>query len=744
VDVIQGKEIGTLPIPGLAGAQVDSFRGMSFHPQGDTLYALVLLSNELRLHSWSVTDGRRLLDLVVELTSAVGPPLPGPEPGTIVIPGGHVGFGIGPLTTQYVPPHRASKVNPAAIIETRAGSALARLDYCVLRWTSDGPVLAAGGPKQSGAQARPEEKWDNGVPQEVTAAAFDRPALIAAARARAANLAARPDVVRPDRTAVKRINPEPPAAWTAPPPVRKAEPLGQRYLETGFPMAWGAKHAAVLRYQYQKDVRERFELHLDRYDLGTGGPIGPGMKLWPWVRDPGLMKPGDQGIAPPLPVAALSLDGSKLAVCDPADRSRVDVWADDGRRLVGLHPAGRGPAIDWLGWSPNGRLLTVANGSLIAWEVPGARAEFEMAGGYAAPAAQAADRTWLAVAAGDHVDLLDSSTGVCLARCRAGGVTGPIRDITLSSDGRRLAVVFVGPGEPKAGKLTAQLWDLAKGTAELLAFGTEPYHTSCWVGPDHFATFTNEAALYDVTVRHGVAVYQFPPASPNWHGPVFARATDGHLWFRRGDPRPGAGPKSTGAWWAVSDSDLLTTPTAKLGDSPRESVFARRIPLRIEADLGASERSKTFASQAAELLRKQGFSTGPKGWSLRVTHRVTDTGKKEELAGFIELPEAVPTVHLDWVLFDADGNRVFERQTAGHFAGPKSKYFGKPHFNLGGRSLRDAIADEILDTLAQEPTLPGDLPAAYLKIGRTYVPIPQRVSPIPPWPAAAPAANGAK
>lgn len=744
VDVVQGKEIGTLPIPGLAGAQANIFRGMSFHPQGDTLYALALLSTDLRLYSWSVTDGRRLLDITVELTSAVGPPLPGPEQGTIVIPGGHVGSAGAPLGANYVPPHRASRVNPAAIIETRAGSLLAKLDYCVLRWSNDGPVLAAGGPKQSDAKARPEEKWDNGAPQEVTTAALGRPALIAAAKARAANLAARPEVVRPIRTTVKRINPEPPGAWTAPPPVRKAEPGSQGYLETDFPAACGAKHAAVLRYHYQQDVRERFELHLDRYDLGTDRQIGSGMRLWPWARDPGLMKPHDQGLAPPLPVAALSLDGSKLAVCDPADRSRVDVWADDGRRLVGFHPAGRAPAIDWLGWSPHGRLLTVANGSLVAWEVPSGKAEFEVAGGYVAPAAQAADRTWLAVAAGVHVDLLDSSTGVCLARCRAGGVTGTMRDIALSSDGRRLAIVFAGPGDPKAGKLTAQLWDLATGTAELLAFGTEPYYTSCWVGPDHFATFTNEAALYDLTVRYGVAVYQFPPAPAKWHGAVFARAADGRLWFHRGDQRPGGGPKSAaGAWWAVSDSELLTTHTAKLDDAPRESVFPRRFPVRVEADLGASERGKKFASQVAELLRKQGFSIGPKGWHLRVTHRVTDTGKEVKRPDLIEVPEFIPAVQLDWVLFDADGNRVWERQTAGQF-GPKSKYWGKPHFNLGGSNVRDAIADEILDTLAQEPPPLGDLPAAYLKIGRTYLPIPQRINPIPPWPAAAPAANGAQ
>jgi hypothetical protein len=760
VDVREGKEIGTLPIPEMKNEQASAVRGVSFQADGKELYALVFqASKPQRLLSWSVADGLRLLDLELETAEPLGPPLLGPEPGTILLPGGHVGFGI-PNAYNYVPPYRASRVMPAMLIETRVGSVLAKLDYCVLRWAENGPVVAAGGPAKSDPQARPEDKWDAGVPQEMFAAVVDRPALIAAAKARAANLAARPGVVRPDRLAVQRITPEPPAAWAAP-PVSKSEPAAVRYLETAFPTAWAEAQVAMLRYNYERDVRERFELFWDRHDRRSGAKIGTSMRLWPWTRDPGKMKPHEPGVlAPAAPVAALSADGGMLAVRDPADPSRVDLWSADGRRLVGFHPAGRTHVVHWLGWSPRGRLLTVANGSVSAWEMPAGRAEFTAAGGYTAPVAPAADRSWVAVAAGDHVDLLDSATGTCLARCRAGGGTGPLRDLTPSPDGRRLAVVFAS-ADPKAGKYTAQLWDLTAGKADLLTFGGEPYQTCCWVGPEHFAAFTTDLVLYDLAVRHHVAAYHVPIAPPKWHGPVFARSSDGRLWFHRGDPRPQGGKQSAGgAWWAVADAELLGAHEGhQLGATPRAVVIPRRFPVRVEADLGSSERSRQFAPQAAELLRKAGFATGPKGWSLRIAHRAVETSKELKLQGLIEVPEFIPAVVLDWALCDADGNHVWERRTVGNFAWNRSKYFTgtttedvkgrrdlqwvKTHFNFKGRNMRDAIVEEILDTLAQEqPVALGELPNAYLKIDRRYLAIPLRFNPIAAWSAAGNAPPG--
>jgi hypothetical protein len=763
VDVAAGKEVGTLPIPGLTTAQADSFRGLSFRPDGAELYALTetVRSLDLRLRSWSVTDGRPLLELKLEWAAGIGPPRPGPEPGTFLLPGGSVGPGLG--VYGYVYPFRATMVKPAAIVEVRCGSVVSRLDSCVLGWAEDGPILVAGGPKQSGPMARPDERWDRGVPQEVFTVALDRPGLVAAARARVAGLAPRPPVVRPDRSVVKQLTPEPPAAWAAPPRVRPAGPARVRLLEADFPAAFGAEQAAILRFEYRLDVRQRFEMHWDRYDLRSGARVGPGTMLWPWARDPGRMKQHESALRPPTPAAALTGDGARLAVCDPADRSRVDVWTADGRRLLGFHPAGPGQEVGWLGWSPQGRLLTVAGGSLTAWEVPGARAVFEAAGGYAAPVAAAGGGKWLAVAAGGHVDLLDGASGACLGRCRAGGVAGAVRDLALSADGRRLAVVFASPADRQAkGKYTAQLWDLDAGRADLLTFGGDPYATVCWAGPEHLAAFAGGQVLYDLAVRRAVALYQFADPDRSWHGPLLARSPDGRVWFRRANARPRGAQRPRdarlppGVWWAITEAELLGGPQSRLAERPRAAVVPRRFPVRVEVDLGTDKRGQTFARPVAEQLRKQGFSTGPKGWCLRVTHRVIDTGKELTLTGPIQVPEFIPAVHLKWVLCDAEGNQVWERTTVGRFAWHQSKYYtgttrepfrGRPglqwvkaHFHFGGRPMREAIADEILDTLAQQPTPLGELPTAWLKVGKEYRLMPLQINPIGAWPAPA---NGA-
>jgi WD40 repeat protein len=753
VDVTRGKEVGTLPLPGLAGRPADVFRGVSFRPDGSELFALVLgdKAHDLKLWSWSVTDGRPLLEVQLQWAAGFGPPLPGPEPGTLVLPGGNAVNEI--LPYGPVMPSRATDVRTAAVVETRVGSVLAKLDYCVLRWAEDGPILVAGGSKDAKPQKaqRADERWDKGIPQEAYAVAFDRASLIAAARARAANLTARPPVVRPDRSKVKRITPEAPVAWAAPPKVRPTKPGPLRILEADFPAAFADAQAAVLRFEYKLDVRQRFEMHWDRYDLRSGARVGPGFLLWPWTRDPGRMKEHESILQPPTPVAALTSDGARLAVCDPADSSRVDVWTADGKRLLGFRPAGPGRSVAWLGWSPQGRLLVVADGSLTAWEVPGARAVFEVAGGYTAPVALASGRGWLAVAAGDHVDLIDTSTGACLGRCRAGGVRGAVTDIALAPDGRRMAVVFPGPGDPKGGKFTAQLWDLGSGRADVLPFGSAPYVTACWAGPEHFATFTANNALYDLPVRYGLAPYHFAPGAPNWSGPALARSPDGRLWYRRVDTRRGVKLRAPGVWWAITEEELLGEPASGLTKGPRACVFPRQFPVRVEASMGTSERGRTFARKVAEMLGKQGFTVGPKGWYLRVTHQVVDTGRELTHVGLIEVPEFIPAVRFKWVLCDAEGNQVWDRVTLGRFAFQSSKYYtgttrepykGRPnrewikaHFNFGGRPMRDAIVDEILDTQAQHPPALDGLPEMLLKVGREYRPLPLRLNPVGEWPA---------
>ena len=180
-----------------------------------------------------------------------------------------------------------------------------------------------------------------------------------------------------------------------------------------------------------------------------------------------------------LPLAALSLDGKRLAMRDPNDNSRVDVWDQDGKRLVGIVPYDPKTTIDWLGWGKDGKLLTLGAGRLMGWEIDGARAAYEVDGNYLSPPQIAPAGAWLALTGAEHVDLIDAATGKCLGRCQTskakGGWYGPA---VLSPDGKALVRMRNGrlmdPSDPRRGSYAAGfVWDTTTGKLEsVLDFGT--------------------------------------------------------------------------------------------------------------------------------------------------------------------------------------------------------------------------------------------------------------------------------
>jgi hypothetical protein len=274
--------------------------------------------------------------------------------------------------------------------------------------------------------------------------------------------------------------------------------------------------------------------------------------------------------------------------------------------------------------------------------------------------------------------------------------------------------------------------------------------TACWAGAEHVATFTAHNALYDLAARYEIAPYHFPLGAPRWHGPALAHSPDGRLWYHRVDTRRGVKLRPSGVWWAITADELLGLPATGLSKGPRACVFPRQMPVRVEASMGDAKRGRRFAQKVAEGLGKQGFTIGPKGWYLRVTHQVVDSGKELTHGGPIEIPAFIPAVRFKWVLCDAEGNQVWERVTVGRFAFQGSKYYkgttkepikGQPnrewikaHFNFGGRPMRDAIVEEILDTQAKQPLELSGLPTMLLKIGREYRPLPLRINPVGEWP----------
>src|SRR5262249_40445487 len=150
-------------------------------------------------------------------------------------------------------------------------------------------------------------------------------------------------------------------------------------------MAYNESELAVLarpnfRAQLGKFFLNHLQLRWDRYDLKTGQRLEPSVQLWPWEGWPGAWKK-----TPRVPVAALAVDGKRLAMCDPADPTRVDVWDQSGTRLMGIVPGAPPAPIEWLAWSADGKLLTLIGGRLTGWHVPSGKAAYEVDGGYDSP-----------------------------------------------------------------------------------------------------------------------------------------------------------------------------------------------------------------------------------------------------------------------------------------------------------------------------------------------------------------------
>jgi hypothetical protein len=753
IDRDQGKEVGTVSIPDLSDLSAEAYQGISFSSDGTQLFALVAHAKafDLRLWVWSVADGRLLREVSLDWRAGIGGPIPTGIPDLMILPGGYTGPKLD--SYQYVPPFRDTEIRPGSLIELRLGSVVHKFDDCVLRWSAIGMSILAGIPT-------PPPAWESRV-NRATADASKLPAMHVAsvdcgrleeiARPTMAAFAARPPAQSVDRSAVRIVAAESPASWLSLPPCRPAERWKARWLEADWPGSFGDNRAAVLRLEEQSAPCPRQELYWDRYDLISGRRVDEGILLWPWVQDPALMKRGNlsrlqaallkQGPAlPAAPLAALSPGGGMLAVCDPATPGRLDVWNDAGTRLVGFVATADATDVDWMGWSNDKRLLVITAGQLTAWDIPEVRPVFTVNGGYTAPSVLDPDRSWLAIAAGDHIDIIASATGQCLDRCRAGGVAGAIRDLALSSDGTKLAALFSGTSDPKQGTCAAQLWDLATGRADLLHL-SDGSASPAWVDNERLAVFAGQSAtLCDQKTGYALAGYWFPDVDRNGSGPLFRRASDGRMWYRRELPVKLSSRGKCAVWYSLACVDLLCG-SGHLQDPDRECIFPRQFPLRVEVDLGTEARSQKVASNIVGNLQKQGFNIGPDGWTYRASYEVINSGK------FFNGEDQIPAVRFTRRLFNRQQEIVWQFAYTGHFVDTLDRYFvgaGGKKYRLGadiirkelrfvGQDVKVAISNEILDAEAEHPGYGGEIPESLLKGAHSYRALPLQLKPVPNW-----------
>ncbi len=467
--------------------------------------------------------------------------------------------------------------------------------------------------------------------------------------------------------------------------------------------------------------------------------------LWPWsdpIGEPWYQY-SESRPAPPH-VAALTADGARLAVRDPANPRRVDAWTEDGTRLGGLEPYGE-TRIDWVGWSGGGKLLTLGGGTLSAWDIDTGKAVYEVTGEYTTPAEHGPQRQWVAVASRDGIDLVDAESGRCLARCRRTAAGEPYETLAVSPDGKGLAALRPGVTPPRAGSTEStewicDVWALTNGRHTSVPVGHKPLQLLGWYSPKHiwvaskFKVEMIDTALGDV-IWHG------------WYDGIYF-----HQWVEKGVPYGRATPDGQ-LWQYVqyrgSDRDVPPNVWHSQQVPPADSEileFVRSLDaqqqvvdnIRVEVDLGESSRSQKFARRTAADLQRRGFTVAKGGWALRLSQTSGDTKEKITfgLGSAMPIPEGVFT----WQLVGPDGAAAWQQRQHLSWSADSSQYFqgvsleavSHPDYttvrnlklDFRGRDPREAMYEEVLDRALRFVVLPDNLPNRLLKSGGEHLKLP--------------------
>jgi hypothetical protein len=467
--------------------------------------------------------------------------------------------------------------------------------------------------------------------------------------------------------------------------------------------------------------------------------------------------------------------GDRLALVDPSDASRVDVWDAGSKRLVGFRPYGARGRTAWVGGA-NGRLVTLGGGKLTGWDVPACKAVFEVDGGYAAPAHLPPGRAWVVAATAAHADVIDTATGKVLGRCAAANKFSDWKYTALAPDGRTLLRVrhVENPG-PGTLQETAHVWDLTTGReGGPVAFGIAPPEGAMQGGPHHsiqvggalegavwadsrrFLGVGRFCHLVDLEAGATACVYRFlekyvPPGrereeqSERPATPRVSADPAGGVWVNVPARAPDPKARINREWRRVAVPNPAGAEDGPLAAADRTFPFRPGSSVRVEVDLGTTERGRKLAERVAGLLQREGYTLAPGGWTVRVTYGEIDAAWGLDGPGG---PVVVPAAELRWDVVAPDGTRAWRGTTHhGWGGGIQSKYYVRTRltpeqgantsttsYDFGLRSPRAAIPEEILDSddVTQPAELPTLLPRAVLHAGGAYHPLPRTAElPVP-------------
>ena len=803
IDLEAGRVARTLPLTPAPASPVSmsDWQGLGFSRDGARLFALtrqgVSYGAPLTyLRTWNLADGRLISAPFLrvqaehaddEVTSAYGALAEGPVPGSLIAFGGAVPQYNALFPSPSGDIGRGGRFGGAALLDGPSGAFVAELDFAVLAAGAEGRLLAVG-PKAA-AEADPaapidtNRKAPESQPPLVFPASLERGELIEALPEWAAIAGAHGDVPA-DLSALTVVKPDPPAAHAAPPRAGARAVLDAPATYPYRPVDECDTQVAVItsdpRVVHGLTIWRPTWLPIDR---AANKLAAEPVALFAVPRGRTDAQEGEW----PAYRAALSPDGGRLAVVDVAAPHRIDLWDRGGKRVYGFAAAAAGMSVEHLDWSGGGDLLVSAGGTLTVWDLSGEapRAKVAVPGGYSGVFDAATERGWVAVGgAAGQIDLLDAATGACLLRCRTASAVGPVHNVAVSTDGRRLAALisktadpeppptvepspgayenieFVPPEDsPLAKSRSVVVWDLDSGEAVTLPGREWPVLT--WFGPDHLLT---QSSLYDVRERE-------------WIGPAdvaYRRNTRDNPWSMPMDWAARSAAHRDHAW-GVSDVDLegvqalrqtlgapeqgemdyfdryaassvvvpeLTDPasTDPLIAADREILAPEDITVRIDVDLGDEEWSRAAAEKLAPDLAAHGYKIGPDGWTFQVRYAAHDFVNDSDISSY---NFEMPVVNVDMRLLDEAGVEVARIRKIGHFAQSGSRYFtggdsrefrdkfsNMPmveqtgYFDFPG-DPRQAILVEILEDMSASLGVRGaELPRRLCRAGGKYRPLP--------------------
>lgn len=512
-------------------------------------------------------------------------------------------------------------------------------------------------------------------------------------------LGERPPTGTPDTKELQQVSTDKPV-WSVPveaAPKRPADaytsspttPNGSsEYL---FPRADAVAWSAI---GLTKETLPRLRYSMNWKKINANGDQGKPIELWP-----NALEPGD--VPTQFGLGWLKVDQTaacdKLALRDPKNLGRVDIWDDTGKRITGFPVAESGGDVTWLAWAKGARLLTLADGKLTGWDGPKAKAVFRTSVTYTS-VFLAPTRKWIACVADKQIDFIDTDTGKPLGRVVPPGSVGDWPALGISQDGQRF---FGARSKSSANAQTGALamlefvtWDLRTGEqgAASTAYGV------CKMRPGTLIHELNpkQWLIGNDILDHDCNITTLTLTLPT-DADTFPMAYFGdRLWFpvARGS-NPAGGRSATMLTSKLIPGDLVNPPKIK----PADIVFRPGNQVKVTANMGNNDRNSVVKGKYEAALLSEGFVMGDGGWTIKVSGSSSATGDKITFAFGSEV--SVPAVIATARLVAPDGTSRGLTSFGGTFGRTRSKYYvntaaggTSTQYDFGGRDPKAAMLEE--------------------------------------------------